>query len=60
MIKVAKVESLPTELLHDTEPYNEWFCAKVNEALHSTKPLIPHEQAMDDIQKIIDRKRNND
>jgi hypothetical protein len=37
--------------------YNEWFKRKVEESLADTRPCIPHDQVMAEVQKIIDGKR---
>ncbi|WP_407935431.1 hypothetical protein [Alkalimonas cellulosilytica] len=34
-----------------------WFGAKVHEALADTQPPANHEQVMDEVQALIDRKR---
>lgn len=34
-----------------------WFRAKVLEALASQEPAVPHQQVMDEVQAMIDRKR---
>lgn len=39
------------KLTHDT-----WFRAKVREALADTRPDMPHQQVMDEVQALIDRK----
>jgi DNA-damage-inducible protein J len=57
LTSVANTGAMPADLLCDTEAHNTWFCGKVNEALNSPHTLIPHEQVMDDIQRIIDSKR---
>ncbi len=37
--------------------YDDWFRAKVREALADTQPGVPHRQVMDEVQALIDRKR---
>ncbi|MDR2870173.1 MAG: type II toxin-antitoxin system RelB/DinJ family antitoxin [Deferribacteraceae bacterium] len=56
LTRVAKEGGMPVELLCDTEAYDNWFRAKVQEALDDDS-LIPHEQVVADLQKIIDSKR---
>lgn len=50
---------MPIGLIADEETYDEWFHAKVMEALNNEKDSIPHEEVMDEIQAIIDRKSTN-
>jgi hypothetical protein len=38
--------------------YDQWFRAKVQVALESTGPDVPHEEVMVGIREIIDRKKN--
>ena len=37
--------------------YNHWFKAKVEEALHSEKPRLPHDAAMTKVQAMLDERR---
>ena len=37
--------------------YNLWFHAKVEEALHSKKPRLPHDAAIAKVQAILDERR---
>jgi DNA-damage-inducible protein J len=57
LTRVAKEGALPAGLAADPKAYDEWFRAKVLEALADTRPAVPHEQAMRDAQALIDRKR---
>ncbi len=41
----------------DPSSYDAWFRTKVQEALADTRPAVPHQQAMDEAQALIDRKR---
>jgi hypothetical protein len=41
----------------DEAAYDAWFRAKVGKALSSTKPGIPHDEVMAEMQTIIDRHR---
>jgi DNA-damage-inducible protein J len=54
---VAKEGGLPAGLASDPEAHSAWFRAKVQEALADTRPTIPHQQVMDDVQALIDSKR---
>ena len=48
---------MPAGLTMDPEAHDEWFRAKVREALADTQPGVPHRQVMDEAQALIDRKR---
>ncbi len=37
--------------------YDQWFRAKVEEALHSEKPRLPHDAAMAKVQALLDERR---
>lgn len=37
--------------------YNLWFRAKVEEALHSQKPRLPHDAAMAKVQTMLEERR---
>ena len=43
----------------DAAAHDAWFRAKVERALASTKPRIPHDEVMAMAQKTIDRHRSN-
>lgn len=57
LTRVAKEGGLPAGLTTDPEAHDEWFRAKVREALADTRPSLPHRQVMDEAQALIDRKR---
>jgi len=57
LTRIAVEGGLPPGLIADSADYDAWFTAKVREALHDASPAIPHEQVMDDVQSLIDRKR---
>jgi hypothetical protein len=38
--------------------YDAWFRAKVQKAMHSNKPGIPHEEVMAKMQAILDKYRD--
>jgi len=50
----------PPHLMSPEDPveYDAWFRAKVEKAMTSTKPGIPHDVVMAKMQAIIDRKKN--
>jgi len=37
--------------------YNQWFQAKVEEALHSEKPRLPHDAAMAKVHAMLEERR---
>ena len=37
--------------------YDQWFRAKVEEALHSEKPRLPHDAAMAKVQALLNQRR---
>ena len=37
--------------------YNQWFRAKVEEALHSKNPRLPHDAAMAKVQAMLEERR---
>jgi DNA-damage-inducible protein J len=41
----------------DRAAYDTWFRARVREALDDLRTPVPHGQAMEDAQALIDRKR---
>ena len=57
LTRVAKEGGLPAGLTTDPQAYDVWLRAKVQEALDDTRPPIPHQQVMDEVQALIDRKR---
>lgn len=56
LTRVAKEGGLPAGLVADPEAYDQWFRAKVQEALADTRPSVPHQQVMNEVQALIDRK----
>ncbi len=57
LTRVAKEGGLPAGLTTDPEAHDEWFRAKVREALADDRPGVSHGQVMDEAQALIDRKR---
>ncbi|MCX7248739.1 MAG: stability determinant [Burkholderiales bacterium] len=51
----------PIVSLFDTEAqeasHDQWFRAKVEEALHSEKPRVPHDAAMAKVQTMLEERR---
>ena len=56
---MGKLDPIVSEF--DTEEeaaaYDLWFRAQVEQALASDEPMIPHEQVMAEVRKIIEDKR---
>ncbi|WP_034998788.1 type II toxin-antitoxin system RelB family antitoxin [Beijerinckia mobilis] len=58
LTRIAKEGGLPAGLTTTPEAYDTWFRAKVHKALTDTRPAVPHQQVMDEMQALIDRKRS--
>ena len=58
LTRIANEGALPAGLTADPDAYDAWFRAKVHEALADTRPVIPHQEVMDEAQALIDRKRH--
>lgn len=43
----------------DADSYDAWFRAKVQEALDSKKPRIPHDEAMANVRAMLESRRQN-
>ena len=43
----------------DADSYDAWFRAKVQEALDSKKPRIPHDEAMARVRAMLESRRQN-
>lgn len=59
LTRVAREGGLPAGLTADPEAHDAWFRAKVHEALVDPRPAVPHQQVMDEMQALIDRKRRD-
>lgn len=57
LTRIVSERGLPAGLASDPAAYDTWFRAKVREALDDTGPTVPHEQAMQDAQRLIHRRR---
>lgn len=57
---MAKLDPIVSEFESDeaAEAYDVWFRAKVQEALDSDEPDIPHEQVMAEIREMLEKHRN--
>lgn len=58
LTRIALEGGLPPGLVADHASYDAWFKAKVQEALDDTSATVSQEHVMDDLQDLIDRKRN--
>ena len=58
LTRITKEGGLPAGLTLDPEAHDAWFRAKVREALTDTRPDIPHQQVMEEVQALIDSKRS--
>ena len=54
MTKLPPIES-EFATTEEAEAYDAWLRAKVEKAMASTRPRIPHEEVMAQMQAIIDR-----
>lgn len=57
LTRVTKEGGLPAGLATDPKAHDEWFRAKVREALADPRPGVSHQEVMDEAQALIDRKR---
>ena len=55
MAKLSPIES-EFATTEEAEAYDAWFRAKVEKALKSTKPRIPHDEAMARVRAIIHKR----
>ena len=56
MNKLSPIES-EFETTEDAEAYDAWFRAKVEKALRSKDPGIPHDEVMAEMRELIAKKR---
>lgn len=56
MSKLSPIES-EFETTEEAEAYDAWFRAKVEAALASTKPRIPHDEAMARLDERLEARR---
>lgn len=57
LTRVIKEGGLPVGLTVDPDVHDAWFRDKVKEALADVRLAVPHQQVMDEVQALIDRKR---
>lgn len=58
LTRISKEGGLPVGLTTNPEAHDHWFREKVKEALADNQPALSHQQVMDEVQALIDRKRN--
>lgn len=56
MAKLSPIES-EFETTEEAEAYDAWFRAKVEKALASTEPGIPHDEAMAELKRRMEARR---
>ena len=59
LTRVTKEGGLPVGLTADPEAHDAWFRDKVKKALADSEQTVPHQQVMDEVQALIDRKRRS-
>lgn len=59
LLLMAKLDPIVSEFAttEEAEAYDAWLRAKVEKAMASTRPRIPHEKVMAEMQAIIDRRK---
>jgi DNA-damage-inducible protein J len=57
LTRVSQEGGLPAGLTADPKAYDQWFRAKVQDALADTRPAIPHQQVMDEAKARIKGRR---
>ena len=57
LTRVVTEGGLPAGLTMDEEAYDTWFRAKVREALDDLRTPVPHGEAMEEAQALMDGKR---
>jgi DNA-damage-inducible protein J len=57
LTRVSQEGGLPAGLTADPQAYDQWFRAKVQDALADTRPAIPHQQVMDEAKARIKGRR---
>jgi DNA-damage-inducible protein J len=58
LTRIAPAGGLPSGLPTDPDAHDNWFRAKVHEAVADSRPAIPHDQAMQKARALIISKRN--
>jgi len=59
LTRITKEGGLPAGLTSDPDAHDVWFRERVREALQDTRPSVAHEDVMDEVQALIDRKRGS-
>lgn len=58
LTRITKEGGLPAGLTVDPDAHDAWFRERVREAMMDDKPNVEHQKAMDDVQALIESKRN--
>uniref|UniRef100_UPI0035CA2409 type II toxin-antitoxin system RelB family antitoxin n=1 Tax=uncultured Sphingomonas sp. TaxID=158754 RepID=UPI0035CA2409 len=58
MAKLSPIES-EFATTEEAEAYDVWFRAKVQAAIDSTEPDVPHDEVMAGLREIIERKKRD-
>lgn len=58
MTKLSPIES-EFATTEDAEAYDAWFRAKVEKAMRSKKPRVPHDEVIAEMRAIIEAKKNS-
>jgi len=57
LTRISKEGGLPAGLTTDPEIYDQWFRERVKQALGDMNNTVTHEKLMNDVQSLINRKR---
>lgn len=57
LTRIVREGALPAGLTADPEAHDAWFRQKIHEALADTRPIVAHQDVMEEAQALIDRKR---
>ncbi|MAS36254.1 MAG: type II toxin-antitoxin system antitoxin, RelB/DinJ family [Anaerolineaceae bacterium] len=57
LTRITKEGGLPAGLTATSEAHDVWFREKVREAILDERPDLPHQEMMDEVQMLIDKKR---
>ncbi len=58
LTRISHEGGLPAVLTMDEKAYDDWFRARVHEALEDSRATLPHQQVMDEVRELIERKRS--
>lgn len=60
VLSMTKLSPIVSEFAtsEDAEAYDAWFRAKVEKAMNSTEPSIPHDQVMAEMKEMLAKRRD--